>query len=278
MTSWSTCAPKNLMREISWRAAHDALRVHLPRGVQRHQAGGLHLRGGVGDPVLDRLLVAPAREPWASRYVARSQSMSKARCATPEPAHAVVDAARVQPLLGDQEAGALGAEAVGGRDPHALVEDLRVAAAACRRTRCGCSIVGTSRRIVHARRVGGHEEHRRPLVGARVGVGDRHDDEEVGDRGVGGEPLAAGEDVVVAVADGARSSAASGPTPRCRARSSRRPTSGRLRAAGAASAPSAPSVPASARISLLPESGAWLPNALRREGRGAEDLVHAARA
>ena len=36
------------------------------------------------------------------------------------------------------------------------------------------------------------------------------------------------------------------------------------------------SVPASARISELPESGAWLPNALGANGRRAQDLVHEA--
>ena len=52
----------------------------------------------------------------------------------------------------------------------------------------------------HARGVDRHDEHRGALVGAGVGLGDGHDDEEVGDRGVRGEPLVAVEDPPVAVA------------------------------------------------------------------------------
>jgi hypothetical protein len=44
-----------------------------------------------------------------------------------QPAHAVVDAARAQPLLGDGDAGTLLAEEVGLRHPARLVDDLGVA-------------------------------------------------------------------------------------------------------------------------------------------------------
>ena len=51
-------------------------------------------------------------------------------------------------------------------------------------------------------RVGRHDEHRHPLVGAHLGVGDGHHEEEAGVAGVGGEPLLAVDDPFVAVADG----------------------------------------------------------------------------
>jgi hypothetical protein len=107
----------------------------------------------------------------------------------------VVDAARVQALLGDEEARALGAEPVRLRDPDVLVDDLRVPAV--------LAVLllrvlhrGDVAQDVHPGRVGVDEEHRRALVGARFGIGDRHDDEEVGDRGVGAEPLAPADDVL----------------------------------------------------------------------------------
>ena len=51
----------------------------------------------------------------------------------------------------------------------------------------------------HAGRVGGDEQHRRALVLVRVGVGDRHHDQEVRHRGVRGEPLVAVDDPLVAL-------------------------------------------------------------------------------
>ena len=51
-----------------------------------------------------------------------------------------------------------------------------------------------------ARRVGVDDQHRSALVWPGVGVGDRHHDQEVGDRAVGREPLVAVDHPVVAVA------------------------------------------------------------------------------
>jgi len=47
-TSWSTWAPKNLISRCPC-APRRALRVHHPRGVERHQPRRLHLRCRVGD-------------------------------------------------------------------------------------------------------------------------------------------------------------------------------------------------------------------------------------
>ncbi len=55
---------------------------------------------------------------------------------------------------------------------------------------------------VHARRVDVHQEHRGALVRARVGVGDRHHDQEVRDRAVRGEPLVPVDDPFVTLAHG----------------------------------------------------------------------------
>ena len=118
----------------------------------------------------------------------------------------------------------------------------------------------------HARRVDRHDEHRGALVAVRVGVGDRHDDQEVGHRGVGGEPLVAVDDPLVAVLRPRSSGAASG---RCRRVSGsviekaerRSPAS-----SGCSHCSFWSSVPASASTSELPESGAWLPNATGANG------------
>ena len=55
--------------------------------------------------------------------------------------------------------------------------------------------------MLHAGGVGRHQEHRHALVGADVGVGHRHDDEERGRLGVGGEELPPVDDPLVAVLD-----------------------------------------------------------------------------
>ena len=109
-----------------------------------------------------------------------------------------------EPLLGDQEAGAARRRAA--RRPARARRRRRSRRA--RRSAPNALVRVLHRRHVaqdlHARRVDRHDEHRRALVAVRVGVGDRHDDQEVGDRRVGGEPLAAVDDPVVAVLDGAR--------------------------------------------------------------------------
>ena len=70
-----------------------------------------------------------------------------------------------------------------------------------RSSRRGAPSSATSRTTSDARGVGVDDEHRGALVRPGVGVGDRHHDQEVGDRAVGGEPLVAVDHPVVAVAD-----------------------------------------------------------------------------
>ena len=65
-------------------------------------------------------------------------------------------------------------------------------------------MVGTSRRISTPGVSVGTMNMDARCGGARVGVGDGHDDQEVGDRGVGGEPLAPVDHPLVAIAHGAR--------------------------------------------------------------------------
>src|SRR4051795_3156917 len=80
-----------------------ALRVHLPRGVQRHQPRRLHLRGRVRDPVLDRLLVGERAAARLGVERALAEHVDRAP-RDAEPAHAVVDAARPEALLSEEEA------------------------------------------------------------------------------------------------------------------------------------------------------------------------------
>ena len=254
-----------------------ALVVHPPGGVQRHQPRGLHLRRGVRDPVLDRLLVARAPSRRRSATRARSQSMSNARCDTPSqrmqwwmrPGPSRCWAIR-------KPSPSLPSSCVGG-DADVLVVDLGVAAVAA-------EVLGRvlHRRDVaddvHARRVDVDDDHRGALVRPRVGVGDRHHDQEVGDGAVGREPLVAVDDVVVAVAAPRASAAAWDRSPPCPARSSRTRCAGRPPAAGAGSAPSGPACPPCARISLLPLSGAALPNTAGANGERCRGSRASARA
>jgi hypothetical protein len=65
--------------------------------------------------------LSASADPWAWRVTARSQEHVEGALGDAEPAHAVVDAARAEPLLGDQEARAARAEQRVGRHAHVLV-------------------------------------------------------------------------------------------------------------------------------------------------------------
>ena len=98
-------------------------------------------------------------------------------------AHAVVDAAGAEPVLGDHEAGAALAEQVGLRDAAVRVADLAVA---------GPPVVAHHRDVadqLEARVVDRDDDHARPRVGGGVGVGDDHRDRELGADRARGEPL-----------------------------------------------------------------------------------------
>ena len=114
-----------------------------------------------------------------------------------------MDAPRDEPVLGDHEPLALAAEQRVGGHAHVLVEDLGVAAELAE-ARLGVLHRRDVAQDVDARRVGRDEEHRGALVRARVGVGDRHHDQEVGDRGVAREPLVTVDDPLVALTHRAR--------------------------------------------------------------------------
>ena len=170
--------------------------------MQRHQPRRLHVRRRVRDPVLHGLVLAEdlaVGDPVGgtlTEHVERAPGHA-------QPAHAVMDAPRVEALLGDQESLAFAAQAVGCRDPHVVVDDLRVTAELAElllRVLHGRHVA----QDVHAGRIGRHDEHRRALVRPRLGVGDGHHDQEVRDRAVRGEPLVPGDHVVVAVAHRAR--------------------------------------------------------------------------
>jgi hypothetical protein len=170
--------------------------------VQGHQPRRLHLGRRVGDPVLHGLLVGQERAVRVARQRALAEHVERAP-RDAEPAHAVVDAARPQALLGDQEAGAARTEQVVLRHADVAVEDLGVAADVPE------ALGGVLHRAdvahdVDARRFGRHDDHRRTLVLVGVRVGDRHDDQEVRHGRVGGEPFVAVDDPFVAVEHGGR--------------------------------------------------------------------------
>ena len=151
-------------------------------------------------------------------------------------AHAVVDAARAEPRLADQEAVALAGDQVRGRHAHVLEHDLgvpllvRVAedgevaqdghARACRAGPAPSTAAGAARASGSVL----------PIT-MRILQRSRHR--------AGGPPLAAVEHVVVAVALDAQLRRSWRRSWRRRARSSRTPSGSRRRAAAAASAPSA---------------------------------------
>ena len=119
-----------------------------------------------------------------------------------KPAHAVVDAPWPEALLGEHEALALGAEQRLARERDGVVEDFGVPAVAPELLP-GVLHGGHVAEDLHAGCVGWDDEHGGALGGSRIGIGDGHDDQEVGDGAVGGEPLQAVDHPLIAAPHGA---------------------------------------------------------------------------
>ena len=174
-----------------------ALGVHPPGGVEHHQPRLVDLHPRRGDEVLDELLLGerPAERLAVVRAPAHQLEGALRRA---DRAHAVVDAAGAQAVLRDREPGAALAEQVAGRHAAVLVAHLPVAR----------SLVVAHHRhrpdALEAGRVDRHEDHARPLVRRRVGVGHDHRDRQRGPVVARGEPLVAVDDPLVAVQLGAR--------------------------------------------------------------------------
>ena len=170
--------------------------VHLPGGHQGEQARLVDLHPALGDEVLDELLVGELAAERLARRGAPAHHLDRPLGGA-DRAHAVVDAAGAEAVLGDHEAGLARAEQVGLGHSAVLVEDLAVA---------GAAVVAHHRDgadEVEPGVVDGDDDHARPRVGVRVGVGDDHRDRDRGADGAGGEPLVAVDHPLVAVELGA---------------------------------------------------------------------------
>ena len=106
----------------------------------------------------------------------------------------MVHTAAAEASLRDGEGLSLSAEQVVGGHPYVVVVDEGVHTLVL--------VLPTEAYIaddLDSGRVGRHQEHRRTLVDADVGVGDGHHDEEGRRPGIGGEELPAVDDPLVAV-------------------------------------------------------------------------------
>jgi len=170
--------------------------LDLPRGVERHEPRGLYLRRALGHPLLDDLArgqgLSVGRDDALRR--ARAQKVERA-VADADPAHAVVYAPRTQALLRNHESVPLGAQKVFLRHAAVLVQDLAVAEVIA----SGVSHNGDVPHQVEARRVARHDDHARAQIRRGLGIGDRHDDRELGAVGRGAVPLLAVDYVIAAV-------------------------------------------------------------------------------
>jgi hypothetical protein len=101
--------------------------------------------------------------------------------------------------LRDHERRARGAQHVVGGNAHVLVADVGVARVPLR-----LDPDTDVAHDVHARRLGGHDEHAHALVGRDVRIGHRHHDQEARPASVRREPLLAVDHPLIAVAPGAR--------------------------------------------------------------------------
>ena len=213
------------------------LLIHLPGGLQRHEPGRGHLGHGIRHPVLDGLLLGQHRAVRVPGDRPLAQHV-EGPAGLPQPAHAVVDPARPQPVLGQHEARALLPDQVPDRHPDVGVHDLGVVPEpAVRRVR-----------ILHRRhvphdvdpgRVDRHDDHGRPLVRMDVWIGHRHHDQEVRHGSVGCEPLVPVDHPFVSVSHRRRRQQRRIGSGGVRVRSSRRPTAIRHPTTAAATAPAA---------------------------------------
>ncbi len=189
------CAPKNLMSEISSRAASLPCGVDLPGRVERHQPRGMDVRARLGDPVLDVRLARERRaEHLALGGVATHQLEGALGHA--EPAHAVMDPPGAEALLRDREPRSLLAETIGDRARGSPRSESR--RDGCRRRPspgCPRSIVkpGVS--------VGTMIWLKRRCGSGCCGIVLRHDDRERRAVRTAREPLVTVDDVVIAVAN-----------------------------------------------------------------------------
>ena len=172
-----------------------AVLVDCPRRLLAQQPGLIDLVAGLGNCLLHETLVSQwtaERHPSTGPVDHQGQRTFGAA----QRAHAVVDAPRPQPGLGDREPGAFFGEQVGDRHPDVVVDDFAVP---------GLVLITEDRCRAHnghARRINRHQDHRLLLVASRLGVGAAHHDQDLAARirRPRRPPLTAVDHVVAAVA------------------------------------------------------------------------------
>ena len=130
-----------------------ALVVDQPGGVEHLEAELLDLDPGVGDPVLDGLLLADERALGLPRKHPLAHHV-EGSLGHPHRPHPVVDPAAAEAGLGDLEARPLVAQQVLGRHPHVVEPEIGVVAV--------FQVFGAEAHVGHhfdAGSVGGHQHH-----------------------------------------------------------------------------------------------------------------------
>ena len=170
--------------------------VHHLGGLQRHQPGLVDLDARSRDLLADGVEFGKLAAEAFPRLDAITHGFQRA-FGDPDGAHAVMNPSRAEPALGDLETTAFAQDQIFGRHAHVVEADLGMA---FRRVVIAKNMQRAFDR--HARRVERHEDHRLLLVtlGRRIALA--HDDGDLAVRGhrPGGPPLAAVDDVVIAVA------------------------------------------------------------------------------
>ena len=174
--------------------------VHDPRGLQGQQASHVDLATRLRNPLARHALLGHGAAEGDPRRRTLAHEFERALGQTDE-AHAVVDAPRPEAALRDFEAAAFAEQDAARRHAHVVEADFHV----------------TVRRVVVAEhrqrpqhldagRIGRHQDHRLLRVARRLRVGLAHEDVDLAARiaGTADPPLAAVDDVVVAVTLDAR--------------------------------------------------------------------------
>ncbi|GGN80869.1 hypothetical protein GCM10011610_30650 [Nocardia rhizosphaerihabitans] len=167
------------------------LLVDAPGGVQHQEPELLQIDPAVGDPLLHRLQRAEGSVAHLPRDGAFAHHV-EGLAYQGDSAHGVMHTSAAEACLGHRERTALGTEQMVDGHPDVGVSDIALVVAEA-----------VYRDIAHDLEPGrarGHEEHRHALIGTDLGVGDRHDNEELGEGRHRVEPLLAVDDPAVPVA------------------------------------------------------------------------------
>ena len=169
--------------------------VHQRRRLERQQTGGVDLDARLGDPFAPDALLGNLFAEGDPAVKSFAHQLQRA-LGDADGAHAVVDAARPEPALGDFEAAPFAQQQIRRRHPHVVEQNFAMAVRGV--------VVAEHRQRAHhgdAGRICRHQDHRLLGMAGRQWIGFSHHDVDLAARvaGAGDPPFVAVDHILVAV-------------------------------------------------------------------------------